>query len=94
MLKVTFTKEFLKNLELYSLSKESLAKQVYDLKVFFEINWFSYKVFENYNIIQIKKDYFRVKFIPYRVILKIIDNEIIFLDLFKRKWKNDYKKYN
>jgi mRNA-degrading endonuclease RelE of RelBE toxin-antitoxin system len=76
------------------LSKESLAKQVYDLKVFFEINWFSYKVFENYNIIQIKKDYFRVKFIPYRVILKIIDNEIIFLDLFKRKWKNDYKKYN
>jgi hypothetical protein len=38
MLKVTFTKEFLKNLELYSLSKESLAKQVYDLKVFFEIN--------------------------------------------------------
>lgn len=94
MHKIIFTKEFLKNLELYSLSKWSLVKQIYDLKIFFELNGFSYKVFENYNITQIKKDYFRVKIIPYRIILKVINDEIMFLDFFKRKWKSDYKKYN
>lgn len=91
---IRFTKKFLYNLELYWNSKKSLVKQIYELRKFFEINWFAIELFKNYNVVPIWKDFFRVKFIPYRVILKVADDEIVFIDLFKRKWKSDYKKYN
>jgi mRNA-degrading endonuclease RelE of RelBE toxin-antitoxin system len=80
---------------MYSENKKSLAKKVLNLKIHIENFWLDLDFFKQYDIKNLWNNYFRVKFIPYRLIIFIWENNIIeFVDFFKRKWKSDYKHYN
>lgn len=93
--KVILSKDFAKNLEIYSWNKKSLALKVLELKNHLEIYWFDLWFFNQYDIKNLWDNYFRIKFIPYRIIIFIKDNKTFeFVELFKRKWKSDYKNFN
>ncbi len=92
---VIITKDFAKSLQLYWATKKSLVLQVLEMKKHIESFGFDIQMFQQYDIKNLWNNYFRVKFVPYRVIVFMSDNNTFeFVELFKRKWKSDYKKYN
>lgn len=93
--KVILTKDFAQNLKIYCQNKKSLAQKVLDLKLYIENSWLDLNLFKKYDIKNLWNNYFRIKFIPYRIIVFIRDNNTFeFIEFFKRKWKSDYKDYN
>jgi len=92
--KVILTKDFAKNLKVYNDNKKVLVKKVIELKSHIENFWFDLDLFNKYDIKNLWNNYYRVKFIPYRVIIFIWNDYYELIELFKRKWKSDYKKYN
>lgn len=93
--KVLITQDFAKSLKMYSENKKSLIKKVLNMKNHIENSWLDLDFFKQYDIKNLWNNYFRVKFIPYRIIIFIWENNIVeFVDFFKRKWKSDYKSYN
>ncbi len=91
---IIITKEFAINLQKYSENKKTLLKKVLELKKYLENNWIDLEFFKNYDVKNLWNNYFRVKFIPYRVVLFVKDNNSFeFVEFFKRKWKPDYKNY-
>lgn len=92
---VLITKEFSINLQKYSENKKVILKKIFELKNFIEENWLNFWFFNKYDVKNLWNGYFRIKFIPYRIILFVKnDNSYEFVDFFKRKWKSDYKQYN
>ena len=88
MIEINYSDDFLENFELYWTTRKSLTKHIFSFSEYIEKRWFNMKVFNYFNIKSIWNKYFRVKFIPYRLIIKVIDSDNIdFIDLFKRKWK-------
>ena len=92
---VIITKDFVKSLQIYWITKKSLVLKVLEIKNHLENFWFDIQLFQQYDIKNLWNNYFRVKFIPYRIIIFMRDNNTFeFVELFKRKGKSDYKKYN
>lgn len=88
-----FTKDFLNNLENILKANNSLWVKIETIISDFERNWLKIKNFEKYDLKKLNISFYRLKIIPYRIILKKEWNFLIFDNIFKRKWKSDYKKY-
>jgi mRNA-degrading endonuclease RelE of RelBE toxin-antitoxin system len=94
-IKIKFSKDFLNNLDLILQNNKSFSKKIEKIVFDFENNWFWTYIFSIYNIKKLNDNFFRLKIIPYRIIIKKDYNwDIIFDNIFKRKWIKDYKNYN
>lgn len=92
-MEIFLTQEFKNNFLIYSRQKKSLVKKIKELKSEIELNWFNLSIFERYDVKSLGWGFFRIRFIPFRLVLKIENERVVFFDFFKRKWWSDYKKY-
>ena len=91
---IKFTKDFEESLEELLLINNSLSTKIEKIINDFKLYWFSFEIFQLYNLKKLNEFYFRLKIIPYRIIIKKELNIIVFDNIFKRKWKIDYKNYH
>ena len=93
-MEVKYTRDFLDNLKELLWNNNSLSTKVEKIINNFKLYWFSIEIFRLYNLKKLNEYYFRLKIIPYRIILKKEKDIIIFDNIFKREWKIYYKNYN
>jgi len=92
-MEIKFTKKFFKNLENILQENKNLWVKIEKIIENFEKKWLEIENFQTYDLKKINLTFFRLKIIPFRIILKQDWNLLYFYDIFKRKWKSDYKKY-
>ncbi len=91
---IKVSKDFEENLKDIIKNRKSIIPKIKEIKNALKQYWISKSIYEKYNTKKLIKNYYRIKFPPYRIILKF-ENWIVYLEnIFKRKWNNDYKKYN
>ena len=92
-MKLKYTKEFLKNLEQILKNNKSFSNKIEKIIFNLKKNWLWLVNYQIYDIKKLTNMFFRLKIIPYRIILKKEWDVIIFDNIFIRKWKTDYKRY-
>ncbi len=85
-----FQKSFLKYLQ----NRKWLWKKLFSIKVAIEDIDDFLVLQQQYNIVPLAGNYFRLKIPPSRIIFQKVWNEVIFVDFIKRKGNADYKKYS
>ncbi len=94
MYNIKVSKRFLDSLQHLIKQRTWLEKKILQLRDDLQQYGFIPHVFDIYDIKQIKQWRRRVKFIPFRVIIRIWEDETIYLEeIFKRKGNSDYKKF-
>lgn len=92
---VTATQEFLKELKEIKQTRASIIDKIKKLDSFLSTNWVNHTIGNLFDIYPLKEGYFRIKFVPYRIII-FVDQEkkkVVFKKIFKRKGRSDYKKF-
>jgi len=93
-MKIIFSKEFYSNLENILKQNKSFSKKIEKIIYDFKKYWLWLETYQRYDLKKINNIFFRLKIIPYRIILKKNSSEkLIFDNIFLRKWKSDYKRY-
>jgi hypothetical protein len=82
---IHISKEFAESLQLYCRTYPSLARKISRLRDDLKEQSISFHMFKLYDIANLGDGYFRVKFPPYRAIIHMSEDTIIFEQLFKRK---------
>ena len=93
-MKLRFSKDFYINLEKILKQNKYFSNKIEIIIKDFESYWLWLETFQKYNLKKLNNLFLRLKIIPYRIIIKKdwLWN-LIFYNIFIRKWKNDYKKY-
>ena len=91
---ITSTKDFEKSLKLIKKTRKSIIVKIWEFYDYIYENWLDNNIYNRFDIKSLWDWYFRVKFIPFRIIIRHEKNKIIFKKLFKRKWKWDYRQFN
>ncbi len=93
---VTATKSFMKEIKELKSVRPALLKKINDLDEYLILNGVDLKINKHFDVTSLWDDYFRAKFVPYRVIIQVKKEKklIIFKKIFKRKWKHDYKSFS
>lgn len=85
-----FNEEYMEIVRTYA----SLKKKVIGLRDHLKEFWISFQIFQHYDCKPLTSWYFRVKFPPYRIIIKVEKDCIKLEKIFKRKGKDDYKRFS
>ena len=90
-MQIKLNKHFLKDLQEVIDNYPAISRKISNLRDDIHIYWFSYQLFQKYDIKSLWDNFFRIKFIPIRIIVYISDDIVYFDQVFKRKWSSDYK---
>ncbi len=92
-MKLKFSKEFWENLEKILKNNSSFASKIETIIYNFKKFGLWIENYQIYNLKKLNKLFFRLKIIPYRIIIKKENNFLVFDNIFQRKGKSDYKQY-
>jgi len=82
---VTATKSFLKELKEIKKTRSSILKHLNELDTYLTRYGIDHNIRHFFDIEPLDDGYFRFKFIPYRIIVHVVDTDIYFKKIFKRK---------
>ena len=91
MYNIIVSKDFERDFKILIRWRVSLKSKIQNLYSYLENNWINQNIWNFFDIQDLWDWYFRFKFIPIRVIVKVESDKIILKKIFKRKWKSDYK---
>jgi mRNA-degrading endonuclease RelE of RelBE toxin-antitoxin system len=82
---VLATKNFILDLKEIQKTRKSITKHIKELDEYLSKHGIDQNIKHKFDIEPLADGYFRFKFIPYRVIIKVEENTIYFKKIFKRK---------